>query len=79
MDTKKILQFALDLYAKQGFTVVSIRDICKQVGIKESSVYDHFKNKQSILDELISRFTTIPAPLVGRGGLFASWKNRLNC
>lgn len=47
------------MYAKQGYCAVSIRDICNQVGIKESSVYYHFKNKQSILDELLNRFTAI--------------------
>lgn len=60
MSTKeKILEISLDMFAKQGYTAVSIRDICKEVGIKESSVYYHFKNKQSIFDELIRRFTTI--------------------
>ncbi|MEE0264433.1 MAG: TetR/AcrR family transcriptional regulator [Acutalibacteraceae bacterium] len=60
MNTKeKILAVSLDMFAKQGYTAVSIRDICKQVGIKESSVYYHFKNKQSIFDELIERFTEI--------------------
>lgn len=59
MSTKeKILEISLDMFAKQGYTAVSIRDICKEVGIKESSVYYHFKNKQSIFDELIRRFTT---------------------
>lgn len=53
---EKILEISLDMFSKQGYTAVSIRDICKQVGIKESSVYYHFKNKQSIFDELLSRF-----------------------
>mgnify|MGYP002673733771 FL=1 len=53
---EKILEISLDMFSKQGYTAVSIRDICKQVGIKESSVYYHFKNKQSIFDELLNRF-----------------------
>lgn len=53
---EKILSISLDMFSKQGYTAVSIRDICKQVGIKESSVYYHFKNKQSIFDELMNRF-----------------------
>lgn len=65
MNTKeKILEIALDMYAKQGYFAVSIRDICKQVGIKESSVYYHFKNKQSILDELLNRFSAIASNMV---------------
>ena len=60
MNTKeKILSISLDMFAKQGYTAVSVRDICKQVGIKESSVYYHFKNKQSIFDEIINQFSEI--------------------
>ncbi len=53
---EKILDVSLDLFSKRGFTAVSIRDICKQVQIKESSIYYHFKNKQAIFDEILNRF-----------------------
>lgn len=60
MNTReKILEVSLEMFAKRGYTAVSIRDICKQVGIKESSVYYHFKNKQSIFDEFMNKFTEI--------------------
>ena len=39
-----------------GYDPVSIRDICGAVGIKESTVYYHFKNKQDILDSLFIRY-----------------------
>ncbi len=56
-DTReRILTVALDLFAQRGYPSVSIRDICKEVNIKESSVYYHFKNKQAIFDELLDRF-----------------------
>lgn len=56
-DTKqKILDVSLDLFSQNGFSTVSIRDICGQVQIKESSVYYHFKNKQAIFDELLRQF-----------------------
>ncbi len=59
-DTKqKILDVSLDLFAQKGYSAVSIRDICKIVEIKESSVYYHFKNKQAVFDELIHRFEDI--------------------
>lgn len=48
-----IEQVALDLFSQKGFKSVSIRDICKLVGIKESTVYYHFKNKQAIMDSLL--------------------------
>ncbi len=53
---EKILGVSLDLFSRKGFSAVSIRDICKQVEIKESSVYYHFKNKQAIFDEILCRF-----------------------
>ncbi len=49
MDTKqKILYAALDLFSQKGYDAVSVRDIARAVGIKESSLYNHFQNKQDI-------------------------------
>lgn len=53
---QRILEVALKQFAQNGFSAVSIRDICGEVQIKESSVYYHFKNKQAIFDELLSLF-----------------------
>lgn len=64
-DTKeKILEISLEMFSKQGYSSVSIRDICKEVGIKESSVYYHFKNKQSIFDALLDRFIKISSSMM---------------
>ena len=58
MNTKdRILETALSMFSEHGYDPVSIRDICGAVGIKESTVYYHFKNKQDILDSLFIRFT----------------------
>ena len=56
---KKILDVSLELFSQRGYSAVSIRDICKCVGIKESSVYYHFENKQSIFDVLLDKFSEI--------------------
>lgn len=53
---QKILNAALNLFSQNGFSAVSIRDICKVVDIRESSIYYHFKNKQAIFDELLQQF-----------------------
>ena len=47
---ERILDVSLELFSQRGYSAVSIRDICKGVGIKESSVYYHFENKQNIFD-----------------------------
>jgi AcrR family transcriptional regulator len=57
MDTKaKIMDVALHMFSERGYEAVSIRDICGEVGIKESTLYYHYKNKQDILDSLFIRF-----------------------
>lgn len=56
---QKILQTALELFSHKGYTAVSIRDIGKVVGIKESSIYYYFKNKQDIFSTLIVEFQQV--------------------
>ena len=57
MSTKdKIMDVALHMFSERGYEAVSIRDICGEVGIKESTLYYHFKNKKDILDSLITKF-----------------------
>ena len=57
MDTKtRIMDVAIRMFSERGYEAVSIRDICGEVGIKESSLYYHFRNKQDILDSLFIRF-----------------------
>lgn len=53
---EKILAAALDLFSKNGFSAVSVRQIASAVGIKESSLYCHFKNKRDILDNIIEGY-----------------------
>ena len=56
---EKILDVSLEMISQRGYSAVSIRDICKCVGIKESSVYYHFESKQNIFDELLNKFSEI--------------------
>ncbi len=57
MDTKETILFnALEMFARTGYNTVSIRDIAGTVGIKESSIYYHFRNKQDILDSIMERY-----------------------
>ena len=52
----KIMGVALNMFSERGYEAVSIRDICGEVGIKESTLYYHFKNKKDILDSLTEKF-----------------------
>ncbi|WP_055669527.1 TetR/AcrR family transcriptional regulator [Desnuesiella massiliensis] len=54
----RILEEAINLFSIKGYDGVSIRDISKAVGIKESSIYNHFSSKEEILDTIINNFIT---------------------
>ena len=51
--TEKIFEAAIDLFAQSGYDNVSIRDIARAVGIKESSIYKHYTSKEEILQKII--------------------------
>jgi len=53
---EKILYTALDLFSKLGYHGVSIREITRNVGIKESSLYNHFRSKEEILECILHSF-----------------------
>ena len=50
---ERIFDEAIDLFAQKGYDNVSIRDIASAVGIKESSIYKHYTNKEAILQKII--------------------------
>ncbi|HWS30227.1 MAG TPA: TetR/AcrR family transcriptional regulator [Clostridia bacterium] len=85
MTTKeKILYEALDLFSVKGFGAVSMRDIAAKVGIKESSLYNHYSSKQAIFDGILELCDTRSseyfrqARIVGEDGLFAADQKTVN-
>ncbi len=63
MTTKdKILKSALKLFARQGIDKTSTREITKDVGIAEGTLFVHFKTKQELIDSL---YLDIKKGLVG--------------
>ena len=61
VDTKqKIVEAAIDLIAKYGYRGASVRKIAAEVGIRESAIYNHFKNKEEILKQIIAEIFVTP-------------------
>ena len=54
----KILKHALKLFSSKGYKATTVRDIAGAIGIKQSALYNHFKNKDEILETLISNLTS---------------------
>lgn len=77
MGTKEnIINSSLELFSYRGYDAVSMRDIAKEVGIRESSIYKHFKGKHEILEGIVSqcidkikeKFTELDIP----GGIYGT-------
>lgn len=59
-DTKQeILDKAVDLFYEYGFVKASVRDIVRTVGVTNSTIYVHFKNKDEILYTIIQDIGSI--------------------
>ena len=54
----KILKHALKLFSSKGYKATTVRDIAGSIGIKQSALYNHFKNKDEILETLIRDLTS---------------------
>lgn len=53
MTTKeKIYNNAIELFALHGYHNLGMRDLAKSVGIRASSIYNHYKSKEDILLEI---------------------------
>ena len=54
MTTKeRIADEALTLFAAKGFRGTTVKDIADAVGIKDASLYKHFKSKKEILNTIV--------------------------
>ncbi|MFM2311679.1 MAG: hypothetical protein RLZZ04_955 [Cyanobacteriota bacterium] len=52
-DTRtKILQAALQLFAKRGYEATTTKDLAKSAGVAEGTLFRHFSNKKAILIEV---------------------------
>ncbi|HHX76113.1 MAG TPA: TetR/AcrR family transcriptional regulator [Acholeplasmataceae bacterium] len=71
MSTKdKIYENAIELFALHGYHNLGMRDLAKSVGIRASSIYNHYKSKEDILmqiaEELMHELSIHVYPLYKR-------------
>lgn len=50
----QITQAARDILAKGGFGALTISAIARKVGMADSNVYRHFRNKEAVIDSIIA-------------------------
>lgn len=54
----QILNVSLKLFSENSYHGASIRDIAKEIGKRESSIYNHFKSKEKIFEQIIAKFSS---------------------
>ncbi|MES2198093.1 MAG: TetR/AcrR family transcriptional regulator [Pseudomonadota bacterium] len=58
-----IIEAALDEFIARGFAATRLDDIARRAGVAKGTIYLHFKDKESMFEELVR---TVIVPLVGR-------------
>ncbi len=70
MTTKeKIANEALTLFSEEGYKGTSVKNIADAVGIKDSSLYKHFKSKKEIFDTIVEEMQNRMSGLSNKVGL----------
>ncbi len=64
---EKILDAALELFSQRGYKGASVRMISSKVGIRESALYNHFKNKEDILNTIVSTLSSSSLSFLSSG------------
>jgi len=59
IDTKKelILKTARELFAKNGFAKTTLDDIANVLGMKKSSLYYYYENKEALIEDVMNNET----------------------
>src|SRR3954467_5279330 len=58
-----IVDAAMEEFITRGFTATRLDDVAKRAGVAKGTIYLHFKDKESMFEELIR---TAMVPLIGR-------------
>jgi AcrR family transcriptional regulator len=61
---ERALGVALDLFSREGYDAVSMREIAEELGVSKAALYHHFASKEEIARELISGYLAAVDELV---------------
>lgn len=53
---EQILNASLNFFSKHGYSGASIRQIAREVGIRESAIYNHYKSKEEIFNAILVKY-----------------------
>ncbi|MCR4292180.1 MAG: TetR/AcrR family transcriptional regulator [Candidatus Kuenenia sp.] len=58
---KKILETALKLFSKKGYLGTTTRQIAKEAGTAEVTIFRHFISKEKLFEEVLNTYSFLPA------------------
>lgn len=73
---ERILQVALDLFGRQGYSGTSIRDIANRMGMTKAAVYYHFPSKENLLADILTPAMTRVGHVLATAGTVRTSEQR---
>ncbi len=62
METRdKILEAALKLFSKKGYPGATTKEIAREAGIAELTLFRHFSSKEKLFEEVLNTYSFLPA------------------
>ncbi|MBZ0155517.1 MAG: TetR/AcrR family transcriptional regulator [Alphaproteobacteria bacterium] len=58
---ERILETALHLFSREGFLGATTREIAREAGIAEVTLFRHFSSKERLFEEVVNTFSFLPA------------------
>ncbi len=55
----RIVKAAFKIFAKKGFHATTMDDIAKEIGVSKGALYQYFKNKKELLNEIVLSYHTM--------------------
>src|SRR3954464_5509418 len=55
---QKILSASAELFSQYGFKTITMDDIARRAGISKKTLYQHFANKQEVVNESVTWYKT---------------------
>ncbi|AFQ44509.1 TetR/AcrR family transcriptional regulator [Desulfosporosinus meridiei] len=56
----KIIDAAIVLFSQKGYTAVTTKEIAKEAGVSEMTLFRHFENKHNLFERAFDRFVFTP-------------------
>ncbi|MGZ3753046.1 MAG: TetR/AcrR family transcriptional regulator, partial [Mucilaginibacter sp.] len=54
----KILSVSVELFSQYGFKAITMDDIARRAGISKKTLYQHFANKEEVVNESVLWYKT---------------------